>query len=524
MDGTGKLFENDLCCCVNGGEKRLNMNKINILYSMVCRDFHDFVIRNLRKALDIGKEIAITELHECELHNFCNTYECCDAYYGQYYKYEEYEKCPAVDDYIIDKMSPYALEILKMMDRKQSWDMNFEDRMQLYFEHIKFWDYVLDYYEINRVVFFNVPHEVFDYVIYCLCKVKNIRMSILYGCSPFPNRFLVFNDLSQVANRLGELISKYQEKYRGQAIDEIELSSKCQYTYDSYVRITQEKDSKTIWDKRAWKGANQKEVLKYMAYMDVRHMIEKKYEKKTDGKTVTKELNKRLNEKRILYSKPFEIFGYFRTKALWDCYESLAEIPERREKYVLFCMHYCPEATVSPMGGGIYSNQLIPITLLANNLPRGVKLYVKEHPNQAYVGKTKSLYNNIRKIKNVRLISQKCNQYKLIKESIATASLTGTVAIESVMLGKPCILFGRYVYNYMEGVFHVRKNEECKKAVECIMNKNFSITPENIKIFFKSLYEYSYVGNVGYGRYNAVQNAKYISDVLLDDIKKEKKE
>lgn len=496
----------------------MNNKKVNILYSMICRDFHDAVINKIRKSIDIGNEIGIVEMYNGNLKHFNNTYECCDVYYGQYYKYKEYKVCPPIDDNIINKMNPYALEILKMMDRKQSWDMVFEDRMQIYLEHIRFWNFILDHYEINRVVFFNIPHEVVDYVIYCLCKIKNIKMSILNGSTPFADRCIIFNDIDNIGSGLDKLIENYKESYKDVDIADIPMDSNCRKIYERYALITKEKDLSKMLEKRTWKGASQKVMINYMVYMDIRHMIEKRFKGKTDGILVSKELKRYLEGDKSIYKKPFLIKNILRTKEIRNYYERIAEIPPKGEKYFLFSMHYQPEATTSPLAGGIYSNQVIAIELLAKNLPKDVKLYVKEHPNQIYVGRTKSLYDRIKRIKNVRLISERVNQYELIKECIATSTINGTVVLESLILDKPCIMMGKYLYRYVDGVYQVRKNEECQIAIKEILNGNTRIDQKNIKIFFKALYDYSKPANVGYGDYNKKINAKNMSTILIDDI------
>lgn len=486
---------------------------------MLCRDFHDLVLKNIRKSLDIGNEIAITEMYCGSEKELNNTYECCDAYYGQYYKYREYRNSPPVDEELIDKMAPYALEIIKMMDRPQSWEMVFEDRMLLYFEHIRFWSYVLDYYKINRVIFFNAPHEVFDYVIYCLCKVKDIKMTIFYMASPFSNRSLVFSDIDCIGKGLDNIIEKYIEKYKETNIENISLPAECERMYKKYTKISKEIDSEKLRNENPWTFLDENFYLKNLVYMDIRHMLEKKFKKKTNGKEVAKELKQYLEGDKRIYKKAYQVNHYLKNKKMSDYYSILATYPQSGEKYILFALQLQPEVTTAPLAGGIFSNQIIIIDMLASNLPKGMMLYVKEHPSQVYTARTKTFYQRISRIKNVRLINSKVNQYELIKNCVATSTATGTIAIESVILNKPCIVFGKFIYNHLEGTIHVRKNEDCIKAINDIVMGNIIIEKKNIKIFFKALFEYSKEGNIGYWNYNMIKNAKLISETIIEELK-----
>lgn len=489
--------------------------KINIMYSMLCREFHELVTERIKNKFNVGNQIAITEMYAGNVSDFNDTFECGDVYYGWYYKYKEYTDIPPVDEEIINKMAPYALEILKMMDRPQSWGMDFEDRMQLYFEHIRFWNYILDLYEINHIIFFNVPHEVVDLVIYYLCILKNIKMCIIYGALPIKNRILVCDNLETLGNEIPTRIEEIKKEMLETGKKDIFLEKDCEKAFRNYMNVKKYARSNPKSYKIPWKGTSQNKNLKYMTYMDIRHKIEETYSERINGVEVAKKIAEYDNdlEKKII-KKKWIFDKYIKTMKLWDYYEKLTEKPNKREKYILYCLHYQPEATSAPLGGGIFSNQLIAIKLLADNLPDNVYLYVKEHPNQIYVARTKAFYDKIQRIKNVKLISKNVNQYSLIKNSIATATLTGTVAIESIVIGKPCITMGKFIYNYLEGVFNVRTNEQCKLAIDKILKKEYTVEEKNIKIFFKALYDISFSGNSGYGNYNLVSNANKVAEVL----------
>ena len=68
-------------------------------------------------------------------------------------------------------------------------------------------------------------------------------------------------------------------------------------------------------------------------------------------------------------------------------------------------------------------------------MPDNIKIYVKEHPNEFWLKdacidtlyfKGLKFYKELKKIRNVTLLSNNINPDLLIKHSICTATITGT--------------------------------------------------------------------------------------------------
>ena len=125
-------------------------------------------------------------------------------------------------------------------------------------------------------------------------------------------------------------------------------------------------------------------------------------------------------------------------------YKSLStcDLPE---KFIILFLHYEPERTTMPEGFG-FTQQLAAIKALELAIPNGTKLLVKEHPatfkHQCHWKvRTPGWYNKILSDK-IKLVDMKIPAYKLIDKSVATASITGTSVGESLLRGKPGIIFG----------------------------------------------------------------------------------
>ena len=197
--------------------------------------------------------------------------------------------------------------------------------------------------------------------------------------------------------------------------------------------------------------------------------------------------------------------------------------------YIIYALNYQPERTTSPQGDH-FVNQLLAIDLIAKNLPDGWKLYVKEHPSQfifKYAGdpyRSKKYYDDITAIKNVELVPLFTNNYSLIDHSKAVASITGTMALEAVIRGKPAIIFGHVWFKICEGIMFIDSDSKMKEAIHRIQS-GYIPDLNNIKLFMQSLQENSYKGFVGgvqdfvYSGVSQEQNAEAHLQAILDIIK-----
>ena len=125
--------------------------------------------------------------------------------------------------------------------------------------------------------------------------------------------------------------------------------------------------------------------------------------------------------------------------------------PEAGQRFVLFPLHYQPEASTCVCAQK-YENQLFFIDSLAKSLPSGTLLYVKEH--YAVLGHRETqFYKALGRYPNVVLIDPWENTRGLIRASEAVATLTGTAGWEAMLLRKPVLVGGNAFYQNAPGVF-----------------------------------------------------------------------
>ena len=118
-------------------------------------------------------------------------------------------------------------------------------------------------------------------------------------------------------------------------------------------------------------------------------------------------------------------------------------------RYVYFALMHEPERTSNP-DAGVFHDQLIAILSLRKILPSDILLVVKEHPTQFYLeergakGRSPLFYSALKNIDGVRFLGPFEDSNKLIKNAIFSTSLTGTVALESAIIGKPGLILGKH--------------------------------------------------------------------------------
>ena len=176
--------------------------------------------------------------------------------------------------------------------------------------------------------------------------------------------------------------------------------------------------------------------------------------------------------------------SYLYTKKQRRYYNSIAKTPNYDEKFIFYAMHFEPEGGTSvcvPL-----QNQLTIIQMLSRALPKGYKLYVKEHPHQFMLNnpemsyflynikwfKSIEFYKEVQKLENVEFITFDTPSKELIQKSIATDTINGTIFLESTFLNKPCIVFGDYnlLLRTAKNAIYVNSFKSLKEGITNLIN------------------------------------------------------
>ena len=126
--------------------------------------------------------------------------------------------------------------------------------------------------------------------------------------------------------------------------------------------------------------------------------------------------------------------------------------------FIYYALSFEPERTTNPDGGDFH-DQAIALAKLRELVPANVRIVVKEHPTQFYriergtKGRSPIFYNFLNNIEGVILVGDEVDSLELIRKSIFVASISGTVAFESAIIGKPTLIFGDAWYAGCPNIF-----------------------------------------------------------------------
>lgn len=211
-------------------------------------------------------------------------------------------------------------------------------------------------------------------------------------------------------------------------------------------------------------------------------------------------------------------FQFFHTDHL-AYFEYIAETentePDLDQPFVYFPMQFQPEMTTSSLGGR-YRDQLLALERLAELLPEGHLIYVKENPKQSGKLRSPLFFHRLERIKQVRLMPSYANSQELLAKSVAVANVSGTVGWEAVSAGKAVLCFGATWWAEAPGVTRYRPGLQFD---EILSN---SAERDAVERFAGRLQARSHSGNVQrhFVRADSEQpedvNAEQVAHIVLD--------
>jgi hypothetical protein len=173
----------------------------------------------------------------------------------------------------------------------------------------------------------------------------------------------------------------------------------------------------------------------------------------------------------------------------YKSYEKLSKDTVIPDKYILFYLHLQPERTTLPEGYG-FTQQYKALSLLNEALPDDCYILVKEHPATFYrycipSGRWPSYYKSLCELKKVKLLSIETDPYSLMGNCMCVCTITGTIAREALMSGRPVINFGlNTLYRSLPLGMYNYKDYDTFCA---FISKLLTFTPDEIKQSFRSI-------------------------------------
>jgi hypothetical protein len=162
--------------------------------------------------------------------------------------------------------------------------------------------------------------------------------------------------------------------------------------------------------------------------------------------------------------------------------------------YGYFPLHVEPDVAILRIGD-YYSDQINVIKNIAQSLPVGMKLFVKEHPSMWLVGwRNSKYYKKIIELPNVELIHHSITSESMIQNSSFVITISGTSALEAIFYEKPVIVFSDINCSTLSSVFKVEKFRELPNIIKkCLKTK---IDLVELNHYFNQIEKSTFICNV----------------------------
>jgi hypothetical protein len=396
---------------------------------------------------------------------------------------------PALDADLLLDMAYHEAIAFSMMDRLDMVGMSFQERRRFYHWSLRYWSAVVDH--VQPDVYFNpsTPHQVYDYVLYILCRRRGIQTVL------FSDPFAINLTYPMADFKRGSLkvLDSYWEKIARQIPEDIELSEET----DQRLAALQGKYEKarhasigTLLDQDRDRPSLLWDLLRHIPYY-FKHTLQ--VLKGAFSIRHLKASETAAHKIRLLLHR--DIGSRIWTSRLRRHYGSLARPVDLQRPFIYVALHFQPELSTSPEGS-VFVDQFLMVNLLSKAVPDDWLIYVKEHPVQFTSlwgantsARSLDYYSDLASLPNVRLVPLETPQFELIDNARAVASISGTSCWEAIMRGKPALVFGHTWYNGCEGLFFTPTLQECTEAIRKI-NQGYAVDQRKVRLFIQAIEEH----------------------------------
>lgn len=411
----------------------------------------------------------------------------------------EFESQPLAPSLLM-QLSECESIALRMMDRIDYADLlGHEERRQLYLRHVRYWSAVLD--KLQPDILFNTatPHQVYDFVLYELCKLRGIQTIMIGLCFDLNRMFCK----AGYVDGSGSIPELYGERAReigawdGKLVPDIdECVTRMQERYNHampwYIAVLIKDEAK---QPPALTIGKVMRATARLVYHGLKSAVCALSTESARWKVASANWQV---FRRWLYQ---ELGGPLRVSYLRRYYSELSGTVDFTHPYIYMPLHYQPEMTTVPEGG-YFSDQCLVIEMLSKAAPEGWHIYVKEHPIQmtyAYgtnrAARSFEFYDRIAVMENVTLVPLDVSPFALIDNAQVVATVTGTSGWEALVRGKPVFHFGHPWWMGCAGAFPISSLNECQDAFAVVQN-GFRVDPKMVRLFAHVLDQESCPGDL----------------------------
>jgi hypothetical protein len=406
---------------------------------------------------------------------------------------------------LLGELAWVELLVLPMMNKAYP-GITFLERQQIFIQFVRYWLGVLEKFKPDMIFFNTTPHAPLYFTLYGISKSLNIK-TIMFDLTWVAERITWMNDFREGSILLRD--SYLELRKRELKIEDLPLDIREHYErhLDPSVDTTPKYFTTGISAGRLPKKIARKINNIFQSFLNPKIFFEKL--------------------RRFFIYLPYTIKknSYYLRHNLPREYNSLQVVPDLNRKFVYVPLHYQPECTTNPIGE-IFQDQIFLIETLSDSLPPDWVIYVKEHPGQWPIygiefseDRYRSYYKRIASIPKVFLIPIEIPSLRLISKAQTVATVSGTAGWESILRGKPALVFGHAWYQFAPGAIRVKNSIDCRKALDQIM-KGYQISKNDTLAYLLALDKSSlkgYIDNLSrqVSELTPEQNMKNFLDAFL---------
>jgi hypothetical protein len=380
----------------------------------------------------------------------------------------------------MSKLSYYEKMFLMSTDRLSLLPISQIDRIRLFYRFVGHFYKILKNERIDIVLSFGIPHGLSALALFGIAKVIGLKTIFTNPTAVAPELSLIENDIKNTSLDAASL--KLKSDVLKNEIDESivnEIVEKFRkFDYLSFGNS----DINVIKSQRST-------LVPFNRHVNFIKKIFSLILKKPFSEYYNPEFFLKFGIKtRILRVIPL-IKYYIQTLFTINFYNKYATDKCDSGNSLVFFLQFQPEASTMPQGG-IFADQLLALDLILQAVPKDMTVYVKEHPymfcqfGQDAHERSVRFYKYILRDPRVYLVKKNYDSIKLIKKVKYVVSINGSISMEAILQGKPCIIFGRHWIDTCASCFVVDSVETLKKAFNEISKKSPSEVFEDTRNFY----------------------------------------
>ena len=161
----------------------------------------------------------------------------------------------------------------------------------------------------------------------------------------------------------------------------------------------------------------------------------------------------------------------------------------RPDRYIVFALHVMPEASILGTDPDI-ADQFSLIRRISLNLPAGVRLLCKAHPGDRFGRDLDiSFMRHVHSLHNVSLVpeSEGIDSFISDPRCLAIATINGSVALEAVMVGKPCFLFGQGLFAIADCFLKPRDDQQIFTQIWALVEGRYRVDEKAVAAIILSM-------------------------------------